>query len=222
MKHSKTSFSLCPHQEETQCKCTEAPHRIFSATLSPTLALSTWISLLDPLFAVAPVTLVNYPMLNHPNGWIIRDSCNHNPKLLSAHPDKEPLQSFSSMNKLTDLNEVMEKIEDLNSHFFSLHIHWLHTASCLCSSFSTAKVSWQQSRDSHQALMLSEGTFSSPQGTARDCLKTFLAQLPYPCTILIPTSCPELQPCRKHQAFWQHRCGTSQLPALVAFSSVCF
>lgn len=209
-------------QEKTLCKCTEVPHRIFSATLSPTLDLSTWISLLDPPFAVAPVTLVNYSMLGHPNGWIISDPRNRNPKLLSAHPDKEALQSFSSMNKLTDLNEVMEKTEDLNSHLFSLQIHWLHTASCLCSSFSTAEASWQQSRDSHRALMLSEGTFSSPQGTARDCLKTFLAQLPYPCTILNPTPCPELQPCRKHQAFSQHRCGTSQLPALVAFSSICF
>lgn len=88
----------------------------------------------------------------------------------------------------------MEKSQDLNSHLFSLQIRWLHSASCLCSSFSTAEASWQQSRDSHGSLMLSEGTFSSPQGTAGNCLKTFLAQLPHPCMIPIPTPCPEFQP----------------------------
>lgn len=75
-KHSKTSFPLCPQQEKTQCSCTEVPHRIYPPTLSPALDLPTWTSPLDPLFAVAPLTLVIYSMLAHPNGWIISDPCN--------------------------------------------------------------------------------------------------------------------------------------------------
>lgn len=213
---ARHAFSLHPHQEKTQCKCMEVPHRITS-TLSPALDLSTWISVLDPRFAVAPVTLVNYPrwVILMAESWVTQ----HNPKLLSVHPEREALQGFSSMNKLTDLNEVMEKTEDLNSHLFSLQIHWLHTASCVCSQF----------QDSWSLLAAIQGQPWTPDDFRGHLLqstghsKGLSEDIPsFPCMILIPTPCPELQPCRKHQAFWQHSCGTSQLPALVPLSSVCF
>lgn len=81
-------------QEKTQCKCMEVSHRIFSATLSPTLDLSTWISLLDPPFAVAHVTLVNYSMLGHPNGWIINDPRNRNPQTPFCAPGQRSSAEF--------------------------------------------------------------------------------------------------------------------------------
>lgn len=137
------------------------------------------MSLLDPLFAVAPVTLGNYSMLPHPNGWIISDPHDCNPKFFLHTWIRRLCRVSVPWTSWEIFNEVMEKIEDVNSHLFCLQIHWLRSASCLCSSFSAAKVSWQQSRDSHGSLMLSEGTFSSPQVTAGDCLKTFLAQLPF-------------------------------------------
>lgn len=161
-------------------------HRIIYTTLPHVLNLSNWISLLEPLFAVVPVTLMNYFILCHPNGWIISDPCNCNPQLLSVHVDKEALQSFSSMNKMTDLNEVMEKTgrsqqpPSLSADPLIQHqcmhrcLQTQNTASCLYFGFSTAEVPWQQSRDNHWVLVLSEGTFSSPWGRARDCVKMFL------------------------------------------------
>lgn len=63
----------------------------------------------------------------------------------------------------------------ISTVIFSLCRSTDYTQHLVCvPSFRTAEVSWQQSRDSHGPLMISEGTFSSPQGTARDCLKTFL------------------------------------------------
>lgn len=81
------------------------PHSIIYTTLSRALDLSNGISLLDPLFMVAPVTVVNYFLLPHPNG--LGDPRNPNPSLRTR---TRKLCSFSSMNKTTDLNEEMEEI----------------------------------------------------------------------------------------------------------------
>lgn len=153
------------------------PHRIFSTTFSPALDLSTWISPLDPLFAVALVTLVNYSVLAHPHGWIMAHVCN--PKLF-LHTWLRRLCRVSV--PWTSWQIWMKQRERLkiSTVTFSLCRSTDYTQHLVCVPVSVQLKSPGSNPGTATDPWCLQRAPSPATGHSRYCLKTFLIHLPYP------------------------------------------